>query len=66
MHLTLALTVGKASHMIHMNTEMLEREWGYSRLLLGGVVAQGDALALDLVETLLTEVVPVSNKPIFG
>lgn len=36
-----------------------------SRLRLGGVVAQGDTLALDFVETLLTEVVPVSKKPIF-
>lgn len=37
----------------------------YSRLRLGGVVPQGNTLALDFVETLLTEVVPVSKKPIF-
>lgn len=39
--------------------------WCYSRLRLGGVVPQGNTLALDFVETLLTEVVPVSKKPIF-
>ena len=37
----------------------------YSRLRLRGVVPQGHGLALDFVETLLTEVVPVSKKPIF-
>lgn len=37
----------------------------YSRLGLRGVVSQGNALTLDFVETLLTEVVPVSKKPIF-
>lgn len=35
----------------------------YSRLWLGGVIAQGNRLSLDLVETLLAEVVPVSKKP---
>lgn len=39
--------------------------WWYSRLRLQGVVPQGNTLALDFVETLLTEVVPVSKKPIF-
>lgn len=37
----------------------------HSRLRLGGVVAQGNRLPLDLVETFLAEVVPVSNKPKF-
>lgn len=36
-----------------------------SRLRLGRVVAQGNRLSLDLVETLLAEVVPVSKKPKF-
>lgn len=44
---------------------VLEEVRWYSRLRLGGVVPQGDVLALDFVETLLTEVVPVSKKPIF-
>lgn len=35
------------------------------RLWLGGVIAQGYCLSLDLVETLLAEVVPVSKKPKF-
>ena len=37
----------------------------HSRLRLRWVVAQGNHLSLDLVETLLTEVVPVSDKPKF-
>lgn len=37
----------------------------YLRLGLGGVISQGNTFALDFVETLLTEVVPVSKKPIF-
>lgn len=37
----------------------------YLRLRLGGVISQGNIFALDFVETLLTEVVPVSKKPIF-
>ena len=36
------------------------------RLGLRGVVAQGHAVALDLVEALLTEVVPVGDKAMFG
>lgn len=37
----------------------------YLRLRLGGVISQGNIFTLDFVETLLTEVVPVSKKPIF-
>ena len=37
----------------------------YLRLWLGGVIPQGNTFALDFVETLLTEVVPVSKKPKF-
>lgn len=32
------------------------------RLRLGGVVAQGDAIALDLVEALFAEVIPVKDR----
>lgn len=37
----------------------------YSRLWLCGVITQGNGFSLDLVETLLAEVVPVSKKPKF-
>lgn len=39
-------------------------DW-YSRLWLCRVITQGNGLSLDLVETLLAEVVPVSKKPKF-
>lgn len=46
------------AHTVH------EMDW-YSRLWLGRVVAQGNGLPLDLVETFLAKVVPVSKKPKF-
>lgn len=36
------------------------------RLWLCRIVPQGHTVALDLIEALLTEVIPVSNKAIFG
>lgn len=52
---------------LHQQCEVLggQQQKTHSRLRLGGVVSQGNRLPLDLVETFLAEVVPVSNKPKF-
>lgn len=38
----------------------------HSRLRLRGIIPQGDTVALDLVEALLAEVIPVSDKAMSG
>ena len=48
-----------------MRMRMEKRKRWYSRLRLGGVIPQGHTVTLDLVEALLAEVVPVSDKPKF-
>lgn len=54
----------ESCYLLCVRARREKRRW-YSRLRLGGVIPQGNTLALDFVETLLTEVVPVSKKPIF-
>lgn len=44
----------------------MKKKGNYLRLRLGRVITQGDILPLDFSETLLTEVIPVSKKAIFG